>query len=209
MNTTIKKVVLTIAAAGSLTFAQAQKIAHLSFDSLINMMPETKIATEAAQGFLKGLEQESIAMQTELENKYKDYMEKQAGMSDIIKRSKEEDLQQLQRRIEDFRTQADQEYRRKSAELTAPIMEKAKKGIDAVAKEGGYKYVLDTSTDRTSVLYHEASDDILMLVKKKLDGMPLAPIPGSTPPGTGGIKPTPQPQTQPQSGGTKQAPAKK
>lgn len=195
MNTTIKKVVLTIAAAGSLTFAQAQKIAHLSFDSLINMMPETKIATEAAQVFLKGLEQESIAMQTELETKYKDYMEKQATMSDLLKKNREEELQSLQRRIEEFRNQADQEYRRKSAELTAPIMEKAKKGIDAIAKEGGYKYVLDTSTDRTSVLYHEAADDILMTVKKKLDSMPMAAIPGNTPAGTGGPK-------TPQQGGT-------
>ena len=171
MNTNIKKVVLTIAAVGSLTFVQAQKIAHLSFDSLISLMPETKTATEAAQGFLKGLEQESVAMQTELENKYRDYMEKQAGMSDLIKKSKEEDLQQLQKRIQDFQTQAETEYRRKSAELTAPIMEKAKKGIEAVAKEGGYKYVLDTSTERTSVLYSEASDDILTAVKKKLDSM--------------------------------------
>lgn len=199
MNTTIKKVVLTIVAAGSLTFAQAQKIAHLSFDSLINMMPETKTATEAAQLFLKGLEQESIAMQTELETKYKDYMEKQAGMSDLIKKSKEEDLQQLQKRIEDFRTQADLEYRRKSATLTAPIMEKAKKGIEAVAKEGGYKYVLDTSNERTSVLYSEPSDDILTIVKKKLDSMPLATIPGAGAPGTGGAK-APQPQ---QGGGSK------
>ena len=205
MNTTIRKVVLTIAAVGSLTFAQAQKIAHLSFDSLINMMPETKIATEAAQNFLKGLEQESIAMQTELENKYKDYMEKQATMSDLLKKNREEELQQLQRRIEDFRNQADQEYRRKSAELTAPIMEKARKGIDAVAKEGGYKYVLDTSTDRTSVLYHEASDDILLAVKKKLDSMPLATIPGTAPAGTGGIK---APQQAPGTG-TKPPPAQK
>jgi len=203
MNTTIKKVVLTIAAAGSLTFAQAQKIAHLSFDSLINMMPETKIATEAAQTFLKGLEQESIAMQTELETKYKSYMEAQATMSDLVKKNKEEELQQLQKRIEDFRTQADQEYRRKSAELTAPIMEKARKGIDAIAKEGSYKYVLDTSTDRTSVLYHESSDDILLLVKKKLDTMPLAAIPGAAPTGTGGVK-APQ-----QGNGTKPPPQKK
>lgn len=179
MNTSIKKVVLTIVAAGSLTLVQAQKIAHLSFDSLINMMPETKIATEAAQVFLKGLEQESIAMQTELESKYKDYMEKQATMSELLKRNREDELQNLQRRIEEFRNQADMEYRKKSAELTAPIMDKAKKGIEAVAKEGSYKYVLDTSTDRTSVLYHEASDDILMAVKKKLDAMPLAPIPGT------------------------------
>ncbi|WP_317899190.1 OmpH family outer membrane protein [Aurantibacillus circumpalustris] len=202
MNTTIKKVVLTIVAAGSLTFAQSQKIAHLSFDSLVNMMPETKIATEAAQTFLKGLEQESIAMQTELENKYKDYMEKQATMSDLLKKNREEELQQLQKRIEDFRNQADQEYRRKTADLTGPIMDKAKKGIDAVAKEGGYKYVLDTSSDRTSVLYHEASDDILLAVKKKLDSMPMATIPGVAPAGSGGIK-------APQQNAPKQAPQKK
>jgi outer membrane protein len=195
MNTTIKKVVLTIAAVGAFTFAQSQKIAHLSFDSLVNMMPETKIATEAAQSFLKGLEQESIAMQTELENKYKDYMEKQATMSDLLKRNREEELQSLQRRIEDFRNQADVEYRTKTAQLTAPIMEKAKKGIEAVAKEGGYKYVLDTSEERTSVLYHEASDDILMAVKKKLDSMPMANIPGTAPANTGGIK---APQQTPQ-----------
>ena len=188
MNTTIKKVVLTLAAVGTLGLMQAQKIAHLSFDSLISLMPETKVATEAAQTFFKGLEQESIAMQTELENKYKDYMEKQAGMNDLIRRSKEEDLQQLQKRIQDFQGQADTEYRRKTAELTAPIVKKAKAGIEAVAKENGYKYVLDTSDERTSVLYSEASDDILLAVKKKLDAMPMAEIPGTKTPGTGGIK---------------------
>lgn len=202
MNTILKKVVLTIAVVGTCGFLQAQKIAHLSFDSLISLMPETKIATEAAQTFFKGLEQESIAMQTELESKYKDYMEKQAGMSDLIRRSKEEDLQQLQKRIQDFQTQADSEYRRKTAELTAPIVKKAKTGIEAVAKEGGYKYVLDTSDERTSVLYSEASDDILVAVKKKLDAMPMAEIPGTKSPETGGVK-APQ-----QNGGTK-APAPK
>lgn len=204
MNTTIKKAAVTIVAFGCLTFAQAQKIAHLSFDSLISLMPETKTATEAAQTFFKGLEQESIAMQTELESKYKDYMEKQAGMSDLLRKNKEEDLQQLQNRIQEFRGQAEMEYKRKTAELTAPIMEKAKKGIEAVAKEGGYKYVLDTSIERTSVLYSEASDDILAAVKKKLDAMPLATIPGAAPaPGTGGVK------TPPQGGGSKPPAPKK
>ncbi len=203
MNTTLKKLVLTVATVGTFSVAHAQKIAHLSFDSLISLMPETKTATEAAQVFFKGLEQESIAMQTELENKYRDYMEKQAGMNDLIRKSKEEDLQQLQKRIQDFQGQADTEYRRKTAELTAPIVKKAKAGIDAVAKEGGYKYVLDTSTERTSVLYSEASDDILAAVKKKLDSMPLAEIPGTVTPGTGGTK-APQ-----QSGGTKPPSPKK
>ncbi len=196
MKTTIKKVVLTFVSVGCLTFAQAQKIAHLSFDSLISLMPETKTATEAAQNYLKGLEQELVAMQGEFESKYKEYQEKEAGMSDLIKQSKQSDLQQLQTRIQDFQRQAEMDYKRKQAELTSPIIDKAKKGIEMVAKEGSYKYVLDTSPGASVVLYHEQSDDILASVKKKLDGMPLANIPG-TAPGTPGIKPLPNKGSNP------------
>ncbi len=191
MKSTFKKVALIIAATGLFSFANAQKIAHLSLDSLISLMPETKIAKETAQNYLKGIDAESISMQTELETKYKDYMDKQATMSDLVKKTKEDELNGLQRRIEDFKQQAQQDYQRKTAELTAPIMDKAKKGIEAVAKEGGYKYVLDTSAG--SVLYSEPSDDVLMAVKKKLDSMPAAVIPGAAN-NTGGIK-------QPQGGG--------
>lgn len=191
MKTTIKKAVLIIAATAGSVLVNAQKIAHVNLDSLVSGMPETKVASEAAQTYFKGLEQESIAMQTELENKYRDYQEKQATMSELLKKNKEEDLQQLQRRIEDFRNQATQDYQRKTAELTAPIMEKAKKAIEAVAKEQGYKYVLDTSSQNPTVLYSEPGDDILVAVKKKLDNMPAAVIPGVTPAGTGGIKAPP------------------
>ena len=185
MKITTKKVALIIFATGMFSFANAQKIAHLSLDSLISLMPETKTAKEAAQEYLKGIDAESIAMQSELENKYKDYLEKEATMSDLLKKTKQDDLNQLQRRIEDFKQQAQQDYQRKTAELTAPIMDKAKKGIEAVAKEGAYKYVLDTSVG--TVLYSEASDDILMAVKKKLDSMPLAVIPGANN-ASGGVK---------------------
>ena len=191
MTNPVKKSIVAIAAIFCVSFSQAQKIAHLSFDSLVSMMPETKMATEAAQVYYKGLEQEVIAMQTELENKYKDYLEKEAGMSELAKRNKQEDLQQLQTRIQDFQQKAEMDVKRK--QLTAPIFEKAKKAIELVAKENSYKYVLDTSVQNTTVLYSESSDDILGLVKKKLDSMPAAVVPGTKPEGTGGIKSPPKP----------------
>lgn len=193
MTNPVKKSIVAIAAIFCVSFSQAQKIAHLSFDSLVSMMPETKMATEAAQVYYKGLEQEVIAMQTELENKYKDYLEKEAGMSELAKRNKQEDLQQLQTRIQDFQQKAEMDVKRKQGELTAPIFEKAKKAIELVAKENSYKYVLDTSVQNTTVLYSESSDDILGLVKKKLDSMPAAVVPGTKPEGTGGIKPPQKP----------------
>jgi len=201
MKTTMKRVAMVIAATGCLTIAQAQKTAHIRLDSLVSLMPETKIAKDVAQNYLKNIESELAAMQTEFEGKYKDYLEKESTMSDLLKKNKQEDLQQLQKRIEDFRAQAQQDYQKKYAELTAPIMDKAKKGIEAVAKEGGYKYVMDTSIENTSVLYSEPSDDILVSVKKKLDGMPLANIPGSgNAPATTGPKTPPAANKTPPKG---------
>src|SRR5688572_200309 len=141
MTKSIKKAALLVLCTGLFSFVGAQKIAHLSYDSLISLMPETKMATEAAQNYLKGLEQEMTAMQEELQKKYQSYLEIEPTLSDLLKKNKQEDLNQLQTRIQEFQRQAEMDYKRKQAELTAPLMEKAKKGIEAVAKENGYRYV--------------------------------------------------------------------
>jgi len=177
MKRSIKKAVFIFAAVACTSVLNAQKIAHLSLDSLVSLMPETKTAKDVAQNYLKSLEGEVAKMSDEFQKKYTDYMSAGEGLPELVRKSKEEELTQMQRRIEDFRAQAQQDYQKKYGELTAPIMDKAKKGIEAVAKEGGYKYVLDTSMG--NVLYTEPAEDILMAVKKKLDGMPLATIPGT------------------------------
>ncbi|MBK7816519.1 MAG: OmpH family outer membrane protein [Sphingobacteriaceae bacterium] len=178
MKRSIRKAVFILAATVCTASLSAQKIAHISLDSLVSLMPETKTAKDVAQNYLKNLEGEIAKMTDEFQKKYSDYMAAGETMSELVRKTKEEELTQMQRRIEDFRGQAQQDYQKKYGELTAPIMEKAKKGIEAVAKEGGYKYVLDTSMG--NVLYTEPGDDILLSVKKKLDGMPLANIPGAT-----------------------------
>ena len=174
---TVKKAALMIMAVGALTTASAQKIAHIHLDSLSNLMPETKVAKGVAEAYFNDLKKTSGAMEEEFQKKYNDYLQAEAGMTDLVKKTKQEELQSLQTRMQDFNQQAQMDYQKKSAELTAPIMAKAKKAIEAVAKEGGYKYVLDTSAG--NVLYSEASEDILMAVKKKLETMPAAVIPGA------------------------------
>ena len=189
----IFKSVAILFVAVSMQEAVAQKIAHIQLDSLITIMPETKQAQELAQGYLKDLEKQVGSMKSEFDSKYQDYQANVATMSDLVKKTKEEELTQLNQRIEDFRTQAQQDYQKKSADLSKPIYDKAKKAVDVVARENGYKYVLDTSTG--IVLFHEPSDDIFLLVKKKLDSMPPAVLPtgasstgGTKTGGTGGTK---------------------
>ena len=177
----MKKITLSLfialATIGFNNNINAQKIAHLRVDSLLTLMPEAKKAETLAQDFLKQFEKEIASMNTEFQTKYGDYMANQATYSDLIRKNKEEELQMLQQRIEAFKEQAQQEYQNKNAELSKPIYDKAKKAIDGVAKENGYKYVLDTSSG--VVLYSEPTEDILQLVKKKLDTMPEVSLPGA------------------------------
>ena len=185
MKNLVKSIAIVALTLGTVTVSNAQKIAHISLDSLITTMSESKTAQEVAQKYLKDLENQVATMDTELQAKYADYMKNKDSYSALVASTKETELQDLNKRIEDFKASAQQDYQRKYGELSKPIYDKAKKAIDLVAKENGYKYVLDTSSG--NVLYTEPADDILPLVKKKLDTMPAAQIPGSQ----GGAKPAP------------------
>ena len=178
MKNLVKSIAVVAFTLGTITLAKAQKIAHISLDSVITTMPESKTAQEVAQKYLKDLENQVATMDNELQTKYADYMKNKDTYSALVANTKETELQDLNKRIEDFKAQAQQDYQRKYGELSKPIYEKAKKAIDLVAKENGYKYVLDTSSG--NVLYSEASDDILPLVVKKMSTMEPAQIPGST-----------------------------
>jgi outer membrane protein len=176
MKNTFKLIVVGLTVImGSFT-ANAQKIAHINLDSLITLMPESKTAQLAVQDYSKQLQDQVTAMQTELQTKYEEYQAKSKDMPEVVRAAKEKELNDLNQRIQDFQQQAQTDYQKKSAELSKPVYEKAKKAIDQVAKEAGYKYVLDTSTGL--VLYMEPTEDIIGLVIKKLGiTLPVANTP--------------------------------
>jgi len=175
MNSVFKKSIGLLIAILCFSAINAQKIAHLHLDSLINNMSETKTAQEVIDKFRKEMETESINLQTEFETKVGNYQDKEASYSATVKQTKINELQTLQKKLEDFRNEANQKIQAKYNEYTAPIVNKAKMGIAAYAKEKSYNYVLDTSAG--NVLYFESSDDVFAEVLKKLEAMPPALLP--------------------------------
>lgn len=174
MKNIVKLAVVGVVMITSSFTVNAQKIAHVNLDSLISLMPESKVAQQGVQAYAKQLEQQVTAMQSELQTKYAEFQEKSKDLAEVVRASKEKELNDLNTRIQEFQQQAQADYQKKTAELSKPVYDKAKKAIDQVAKENGYKYALDTSTGL--VLYFEPTDDILSLVVKKL-GITPEPTP--------------------------------
>ncbi|MGE5424602.1 MAG: OmpH family outer membrane protein, partial [Syntrophothermus sp.] len=147
--------------------AQAQvKIGYVDFNNLVAAMPGIDSVKIKLQVYQKTLSDQMDAMRAEFENKYGDYQQNQASMSDLIKQTKEKELQGLQQRIDEFQQKAQSDLQGKQQELLQPIVDKAKKAVKEVAKENKYTYIINGIED--ILLYSEPADDIMPLVKKKL-----------------------------------------
>jgi outer membrane protein len=146
--------------------AQAQKIGYVDLQELMQLMPEYKKANSDMEAFGKSLEDELKKMSDEFQKKVADYQKIEKTLSEPIKDVKQKELQDMQTRIQDFQQSAQENIRKKEAELLKPIIEKAKTSIAAVAKEGGYSYVFDSSV--AGFLYKPDGDNVIGKVKLKL-----------------------------------------
>ncbi len=145
---------------------KAQKIGYVDLQELMQLMPEYKKASTDLEAFGKTLRDELDKMSEEFQKKVADFQRLEPTMSAPIKEVKQKELQDMQSRIQDFQQSAQENVRKKEAELVKPIIEKAKNAISMVAKEGGFAYIFDSSV--AGFLYKPAGDDVLAAVKKKL-----------------------------------------
>jgi outer membrane protein len=158
-------VALIIVSAGN--FAKAQtKIAYISFDALIDQMPETKAIRSQLEVYNKQFQDQYTSMTGEYQSKAQVYDAQRATMTDAIRAAKESELQDLQKRIQAFQTDAQQKVSTKTNELSKPLFDKARGIISQVAKEKGYTYVINAS--QTDLIVSPPGDDLMNEVKAKL-----------------------------------------
>jgi outer membrane protein len=155
--------------SGSIFAQGTVKLGHINSSAVFAAMPES----DSAQ---KTIERERVAMrktleelQVELNKKYEDYLKltQDKTTSQLILSTKEEEMNTLQQRIQNFQQDAEQTLSTRGTELFKPIQEKAIKAVNDVAAENGYTYIFDTAGG--AVVYTSPdSQDILPLVKAKL-----------------------------------------
>jgi outer membrane protein len=164
-----KFIFISIAVVFSATlFAQTNlKLGYINSQELLQAMPESDSAQAKLEKAVKELQNQLEAMQVEFNNKYQDYISKKDTYSDLIKQTKEADLQQMQQRIQQFQANAEQDIQKQRTDIFKPVLDKANKAISDVGKENGFTYIFDVSAG--SVIYHaDNSINVLSLVKQKL-----------------------------------------
>ncbi len=147
-------------------FGQSLKMGHINRDEIIMSMPDYDTAMKQYNAYGQELTNALELMQVEYNNKLDQYVKDSKTLTDLVKANKEQELGDMQNRINNFQQQAQVQLQDKQAELLNPIIEKATTAINAVAKEGGFIYIYDVRT----LVYVDTvkSTDIAPLVKTRL-----------------------------------------
>ena len=161
----IKNIIL-IAATILSTAAFGQKLGHINSNELLLAMPERAAVEENIKKYAQELESQLGTMSKEYQAKVQNYQAKEATMTEAIKQDKIKEITNLEERIAEFQQTAQKDLQQKEETLLKPIIDKARKAIEDVAKENNFSYIFDSGVG--VLLYQKDSDNIMPMVKKKL-----------------------------------------
>ncbi len=159
---------LSIAAA--IPAAAQMKIGYLNSEAVMQQLPEAQDAQKQLDGITADWQTELTKMQTDLQHKFEEYDKKKLIMSDKRRAEVEKELQDMDRKMVDYRTAkfgTSGELFVKQNELMKPIQDKVFKAVKDVADEGGYDYVFDKSST-TLLMYSNEKNDLTAKVLAKL-----------------------------------------
>ncbi|MCF8232113.1 MAG: OmpH family outer membrane protein [Bacteroidales bacterium] len=165
----LSKLVLVLAiilTAGNLNAQTDAKLGYVNSSEILQNIPGRDTLEQKLKDYRKDLEDQINSMMVEYRNKLKKFESNKGSMSQLIRQSKQQELRELEQRIQSFRQTADQDLQNKQQELFNPLIEKVKNAIEKVSEEQGYTYVFDVSMG--TLLYYEKGDNIQPLVEKEL-----------------------------------------
>ncbi|MBO7561274.1 MAG: OmpH family outer membrane protein [Bacteroidales bacterium] len=175
MKKTIKLLVASVIAVAAFmpTKASAQKFGHINSQEIVALMPERDEAFTKLQAFGKELQETLNSMKADYEAKIKEYNEKVSTWNESIKKTKEDEINSIIQRMNQFQSQAEQDFSSRQETLLTPVMKKAQDAIDKVAKAQGLAYVFDLATGAIIYIDEANTVNLLPLVKAEL-GIPAS-----------------------------------
>ena len=179
----MKKLIVAGVMALSFLSATAQtKIGHINFEELMGSMPElVKIEIELKE-YQNSLTEQGQDKAKTAEEKANQFVKDSATFSESKKEIIRDEVLKLYQEAQNWQQIAQEKYNQKAQEKVIPVRLKAIEAVKLVAKENGYAYVIDESSN--ALIVSPAGDDILALVKKKLgikDPAPVSPAKPAAP----------------------------
>ena len=126
--------------------AQTLKFGQIDSNAIIEAMPERAQAVKEIEEVSAKFESELSKLNEEFQTKYSAYMSERESLEKSIAEAREQELQQLQQRIQQFYEMAGREVQNQEQTKMAPILEKVRKAIQTVGDKNGFTFIFNTGT---------------------------------------------------------------
>ena len=136
---------ILILTASNTMNAQA-KVAHVDVSEIMSKMPAMLDAQNQLQKLSGTYDTEYKKMVDEYQVKIKKYEAEAATVTEAVNGERSKEVQDMQKRIVDYRDNAQKELQQKETDIVKPLMEKVRASIQKVGKAKGFQYILDGST---------------------------------------------------------------
>jgi outer membrane protein len=146
--------------------AQA-KFGHVNTQEIMQAMPDFTAARTEIENLTKQYEADLKLMQDEFQKKLEDYQKNGATLPDNIKQRREQELQDMDTKIRQSYQDNQQALQKASSDKMQAITTKILEAIKAVGQEGGFVYIMDT-TSGVPYISTTLSTDVTAQVKGKL-----------------------------------------
>ena len=120
--------------------AQA-KTAHVDVNEIISKMPAMLDSQKQLEKLSATYDAEYKTMAEEYQAKIKKYDQEASTVTDAVNQTRQQEVQDLGKRITDYRDNAQKELQKKETDLVKPLMDKIRASIAKVGKAKGYQYV--------------------------------------------------------------------
>ena len=137
-------IAVTMFIAGNQVINAQSKTAHVEVGEIMAKMPAMLEAQKQLEKLSGTYDTEYKSMVEEYQNKLKKYEQEATTVTDAVNETRSKEVQDRQKRIVDYRDNAQKELQQKESEIVKPIMEKVKASIAKVGKAKGFQYVLNS-----------------------------------------------------------------
>jgi outer membrane protein len=168
---TAAAIALTAALLAAPGEAPAQaKIGWFNSAAIMEKLPEAQDAQHQIDNLIADWQEELAKMQNDWQKRYEEYQAKKLIMTDQLRAQEEKDLQEMDRKIIEYRNKKfgqNGELFAKQNELMKPVQNKVFKVLEDLAKEEEYDYIFDKSGD-VLLMYTSEKFDLTSVVFERL-----------------------------------------
>ena len=136
--------IVAIAVLGLQTINAQTKIAHVNVSEITTKMPAVLDAQKQLEKLSTTYDADYKGMVTEYQAKIDKYDKEGATVTDAVNQTRRTEVDDMVKRINDFKENAQKELQKKEVDLMKPLIEKVKASIEKVGKAKGFQYVLNS-----------------------------------------------------------------